>query len=91
MFFIGWSDKEIDESSPQPYSTCYQISFPVEGASSDRCENPYTNASTQFIRVGTVYGVCGNTFVTVGGRVSYAPESGAGFRSVVDYGACAIE
>lgn len=91
MFFIGWSDREIDENSPQPYSACYQISFPVEGAASDKCENPYNKITTQFIRVGTVYGTCGNTFVTVSGKAVYAPEAGAGFQSVLDYGACAIE
>ena len=91
MFFIGWSDKPIDESSPQPYAPCYQISFPVQGAASDKCEQPYTNSTTQFIRVGTVYGTCGNTYANIGGKVMNVADAKAGFSKVLDYGACAIE
>lgn len=90
MFFIGWSNTPVEGSS-NPEAPCYQISFPVEGAASDKCENTYNKATTQFIRVGTVYGTCGNTYVTIGNKAMNAADAGAGFDKVLDYGACAIE
>lgn len=90
MFFIGWSDKPIDGAG-KPIAPCYQISFPLQGAASDTCEGTYSAATTQYIRVGTVYGVCGNTYANVSGKAVNSADAGAGFRSVVDYGACAIE
>ncbi len=90
MFFIGWTDEPI-QGNAQPLAPCYQISFPVQAAGSDICENSYAAPTTQYIRVGTVYGTCGNTYANVGGKVVNANDAGAGVMSVLDYGACAIQ
>lgn len=89
--FIGWAD--YLEGNENPVAPCYQISFPVAAASSDKCENKYSQKTTQYIRVGTAYGICGATYVTAGGsrRATGAADAGAGPMSVVDYGSCTIE
>ena len=63
MFFIGWSDFLDNE---QPVYPCYKLNLPFSSAAGDTCEDTYSNGSgglpsTQFIRVGTVYGACGAT------------------------------
>ncbi len=60
MFFIGWAD--YLEGGRDPIMPCYEITIPFVQSGNDSCELPYSTPSTQFIRVGTVYGICGATF-----------------------------
>ncbi len=90
MFFIGWKDYFAAGTSPvQP---CYRISIPLQASEVDKCEEKYTSQTSQFIRVGTVYGICGATYVNVGGSTYLLPNVlGFGFESVVDVASCLIQ
>jgi len=58
-FFIGWSDYLQGNS---PYSPCYKVNLPIAAAAGDKCDQPYSTVTTQYIRVTTAYGACGATF-----------------------------
>lgn len=93
-FFIGWREKIQDERPLQP---CYRISIPVANAADDSCDAEYTapsgsNPSTQFMRVGTVYGFCGATYVRANNVISMAPNrADLNFQTVVDRDSCIIQ
>ena len=57
--FIGWADY-LENSTP--FQPCYRLNLPFAPAAGDACDQTYSNVTTQFIRVATVYGVCGATF-----------------------------
>lgn len=61
MFFIGWREKFAQGDNP--VMTCYKISLPLGQTDDKSCDEAYEENSTQFIRIGTVYGVCGGTYV----------------------------
>ncbi|WPU65591.1 hypothetical protein [Peredibacter starrii] len=90
MFFIGW--KLEFQNGEQPVMPCYRISIPLASAPTDKCEDQYTDTNTLFIRVGTVYGMCGATFVNLNRSTYFAPDAtGMSFREVVDPGSCLIQ
>jgi hypothetical protein len=90
MFFIGW--KERFDGSDVPILPCYKLSVPLKPADKDKCEEKYLKATSQFIRVGTVYGVCGATYGKKGSEVYQMPDTGgAPFSLIVDRNACAIQ
>ncbi len=90
MFFIGW--KERFDGSDVPVLPCYKMSVPLKPADADKCEEKYTRTTSQFIRVGTVYGVCGATYGKVGAEVYQMPDTlGAPFSLIVDRNACVIQ
>ncbi len=93
MYYVGWREKVVGEEPVQP---CYRISLPILGANSETCDSNYTStgsgeASTQFMRVGTVYGFCGATYVR-NNKVSFlAPNRpDLNYRSVTDESSCLI-
>ena len=89
MFYIGWKDYFLNETSP--VMPCYRISIPLKAAPTDKCEDRYTETNTLFIRVGTVYGMCGATYRNFGQRTVPSPdENGLSFQEVVDAGSCVI-
>lgn len=59
MSFVGWMEKL---NGDDPVMPCYRISVPGPIPSGDSCETEYSKDHTQFIRVGTAYGICGATF-----------------------------
>ncbi len=67
MFFIGWRERFAD-GGQTPLLPCYKINLPLE-RENQRCEVAYTNEQTHFIKVGTVYGVCGHTYVRSQGSI----------------------
>ena len=93
-YFVGWREKVQDERPLQP---CYRISIPVANATDDTCDAEYTasgddNPSTQFMRVGTVYGFCGATYVRANNFVFQVPHrSDLSYRDVVDRDSCVIK
>lgn len=92
MFIIGWAD--YLKGGQSPVMPCYRVSLPSAGGSSsnDKCEDKYSDPTTQFIRVGTVYGVCGATYGKVGNDIHYLPDDiGYTFSSVTDTGSCLIQ
>ncbi len=59
---IGWAES-LDGSSQAPVAPCYKLNLPFESREDDACENKYSSNTTQFMRVKTVYGLCGATYV----------------------------
>jgi hypothetical protein len=89
MSFIGWADY-LD--GDDPVSPCYQVTIPLSAETTDSCENEYATTSTQFIRVATVYGVCGATYAkTNNASLFLIPDfDGSTFREVYDLSSCII-
>jgi len=88
MFFIGWKDYFKGQTPVMP---CYRISIPFKAAPTDKCEESYSNTKTLYVRVGTVYGMCGATFRNINRQVHYVPDYvGGSFQEVVDIGSCLI-
>lgn len=67
MFFIGYSKEKRGQ---EPYAACYKLKLPFSNGETS-CER-YNKTSTSFVRVETVYGLCGNTYFNNGGVVSWA-------------------
>jgi hypothetical protein len=89
MFYIGW--KESFVGGETPVMPCYRINIPFKTAPTDKCEDAYTNTNTLFVRVGTVYGICGTTFVKINNHVHYAPDRlGIDYKQVIDRNSCII-
>lgn len=97
MFFIGWAD--YLEEGRNPIHPCYKLNLPFAAAEGDVCDQRYSQTTTQFIRVGTVYGACGATMArstNVGGTGEYAehPQGGTGdqiVETVINEGSCLIQ
>lgn len=89
MFFIGWKDYFQDSSTP--VMPCYKVSIPFKNSPQDKCEDSYSEQKTLWVRVGTVYGVCGATFMFLSGTdATYLPDSGYRFEEVTDRSSCLI-
>lgn len=91
MFYVGWMDKFEGggDEGGKPLSPCYKLSIPLAPGTSDSCEAKYTTPSTMFIRVQTVYGVCGTTYYRDDNNVLLIPDfKGAQFESVVKKESC---
>lgn len=72
MFFNGYMDDTINNF---PVAPCYKVNIPMAPNNSDKCETPYANATTQFIRVQTVYGICGATYLTINNEAVLVPDN----------------
>lgn len=70
--FIGWTDYLDGET---PYLPCYKLNLPFAPAADDRCDEAYDSVTTQFIRVGTVYGLCGASMQKLNGEFFELPAS----------------
>jgi hypothetical protein len=93
MYYVGWREKLQDNS---PLAPCYKISIPVAGPADDSCESDYTSSgddrpTTQFMRVGTVYGFCGATYVRDGNIIFQVPHRrDKNYQDLVDRSSCTI-
>src|SRR5690554_6637793 len=54
-----WGHKVIGN---RPVASCFKFNVPLGAGEGDECEKGYSGKTTQFIRVGTAYGVCGATY-----------------------------
>lgn len=90
MYFVGWKDKMIGDD---PVAPCYHITIPMNGSNSEDCDQRYTQDSTQYIRVGTAYGICGATYASAGGQTVLSIPDGLGISPalLLDPGSCLIE
>ncbi|HXH73380.1 MAG TPA: hypothetical protein VNJ08_00330 [Bacteriovoracaceae bacterium] len=91
MFYIGWMQSMQGD---EPIATCYQVTIPNSPPSGDTCEVAYDKDTTQFIRVGTVYGLCGATFAKDPSSPTFfiMPDAdGASFREAIDLNSCLIQ
>jgi hypothetical protein len=90
MFFIGWMDRF--SSGDSPLMPCYKVTIPMNASGEKGCGESYSKKTTQFIRVGTVYGMCGATFVIQNSQPFFLPDViGADYASVTDEGSCLIQ
>ena len=88
-----WGERQIGD---QPLAACFKFNVPLGVDQEDSCETSYQNRATQFIRVGTVYGVCGATYLNAQGNVLRLPNGlvkgqGASPETVVGPGNCLIQ
>ena len=68
---MGWSVKLLNEKNP--VAACFKFNLPLGNEADDKCEDSYTKLTTNFIRVQTVYGLCGATYTKdgTGQNISY--------------------
>lgn len=96
MFYIGWKEFFVGNSSDgSPVMPCFRINLPFRNAPTDQCEEKYTTPETLWVRVGTVYGICGATYVNRQNQTFIAPEfgdpTGSTFNIVIDKSSCIIQ
>lgn len=93
MFYIGWKDyfKGGSEEGGDPIMPCYEISIPFRTNPTDKCEDTYSQDKTLWVRVGTVYGVCGATLSNANGKYNYIPNEGGSYRGLFDKSSCIIQ
>jgi hypothetical protein len=73
-YFVGWREKLVDDV---PLHPCYKITIPLSSPDDDGCDSEYTGGdrpSTQFMRVGTVYGFCGATYIRQNNLIFHVPH-----------------
>ncbi len=66
-----WGEKEVADV---PVAACFKFNIPLGNREGDTCEDSYSANTTQYIRVGTVYGICGSTYVREGASVVRLPN-----------------
>lgn len=90
MFNIGWRDYLVG-GQENPVMTCYRVSIPFKNAPNEKCDEPYTQTNTLWVRVGTVYGLCGGTYQNFNNQVYLLPDlKESDFKTVVDKSSCII-
>lgn len=62
-------------SDETPLASCFKLKLPLGTKQDDTCSEGYTGKTTQFIRVATVYGICGASYLNTNGNKVYAPNS----------------
>lgn len=89
MQIMGWA--KSFKNGVQPIAPCYKFIFPIEGEK-ESCENAYSEPTTQFIRVQTVYGICGATYIKDPEKndMNMRLPEGASANQVVSSSACLI-
>jgi hypothetical protein len=88
MQIIGWA---AGIESQRPVAACFKFNIPLGKNKKDVCNNGYTKETTQFIRVGTVYGVCGATYSNTGGSTLRLPSGGVPGVTVINSNSCLID
>lgn len=86
QWIIGYADSFKGES---PLKSCYKFNIPLKEETNDACDKAYKKKTTQFIRIGTVLGICGATYRKFNNGVKALPAEG-NIVGVVDNTACAI-
>ena len=82
-YFVGWADYL---NSDNPVAPCYKLNLPFAPGAGDECETAYSSLSTQFVRVATVFGICGATINKGQASGDYVelPQGGGNDPSVLD-------
>ncbi len=80
-YFIGW--KERFEGAGSPMASCYKLKLPTKDIENE-CK-AYSKEAAQYIRVMTVYGICGATYQVVDGQnVYHSPYASPGELASVE-------
>ena len=93
MYFIGWKDYFLSGNGEagKPVAPCYKLTVPLRANSSDKCEDKYTTPTTLYIRVQTVYGICGSTYQNADQNVLTIPDfKGGDFRTLIGREGCVL-
>jgi hypothetical protein len=89
MFFIGWRDQF--KGGEIPVMPCFKITIPFKEDPGDKCEDAYNDTKTLWVRVGTVYGLCGATYLNSDNKTFTVPDgNGLDFNQVSDKSSCII-
>lgn len=92
MYYLGFMES-FDEAGKTPLMPCYKISIPIAATAGDTCETEYEKGSSQFIRIGTVHGICGATYAVEGPSVIHIPDAKSyneNFYGLTDQSSCTI-
>ena len=90
MYIIGWKDY-FAAGGVSPVAPCYELKLPMGRGPGDKCEDAYREATTQLIRVQTVYGVCGATYERFDSTVLPIPDFiGADFKMLISREGCLL-
>lgn len=81
-----WGEKLVGDT---PSRACFKFQLPVKD-SDDACDESYSGQTTSFIRVGTVYGVCGATFENQGGLIKRYPHDFLPPTTLLDRVSCEL-
>lgn len=67
LFVLGWQNEERDNV---PIAACFRLSslFGSIGPEGETCENKSEELISQYIRVYTAYGICGENFILRGNQ-----------------------
>lgn len=69
VYSIGWMDEIVNNT--EPVAPCYQINSLIAGELNDQCKEPFSSEKkSRFIKVFTMYGVCGNLY-TISNKGNY--------------------
>ena len=60
MSFIGWREK-FKEGTQEPLMSCFPAKVPFFPYPENNCDT-YQSTATAYVRVGTVYGMCGSNY-----------------------------
>lgn len=88
MQIMGWTEELIDNT---PVMTCYKFNLPLGKNQADECKKGYSEKTTQYIRIGTVYGACGATYVNNQGDLFRVPSGGVGATILASGESCLIQ
>lgn len=75
MSIIGWAS-ELEGQTP--VAPCFELQIPIGDIEGDECKAAYSEDKTQFIRVGTVYGLCGASYIEHQNDILILPYKNAG-------------
>jgi hypothetical protein len=92
MEIMGWREKFGGGSGGDgtPVAPCYKFNLPLGDTEEDSCEEGYQTETTQYIRVGTVYGVCATTYANDSGGVVRLPGPSGQLFAVSNRQGCEI-
>lgn len=90
MQIMGWA-ASLRGDSNTPIAPCFRFSLPLGESRDDECEETYEGTSSQFIRVQTVYGICGATYARVeSDRIAFPKAAASEFGGIVAADHCLI-
>ena len=88
MHITGWASELYNNSVP--VAACFKFNIPLGSTAEDSCKEAYNKKTTQYIRVGTVYGICGTTYKKDPTGILRLPAGGISGISTISADSCLI-
>lgn len=61
---LGWRKETVGgDGNGVPIAACYKIQALTKGSVNDRCDDKPNGKTTQYIRIKTMFGLCGATYL----------------------------